>query len=79
MIYCNSTTEVEFARKTRGQSLMARGVREGFLASGFLFAMAFDPVFRWLHDAIIPGNPADPDFLQPSPCAYAELLRPSGR
>ena len=35
---------------------MARGVRQGCPASGFLFAMAFDPIFRWLQDAIIPSN-----------------------
>ena len=31
-------TEVEFAVKARGQFLMARGVRQGCPASGFLFA-----------------------------------------
>ena len=51
---------------------MARGVRQGCPASGFLFAMAFDPIFRWLQDAIIPRNPSAPDFLQPVPCAYAD-------
>ena len=51
---------------------MARGVRQGCPASEFLFAMAFDPIFRRLHDSIIPRNPAAPDFLQPSPCAYAD-------
>ena len=51
---------------------MARGVRQGCPASGFLFAMAFDPIFRWLQDAIIPNNPAGLDFLQPVPCAYAD-------
>ena len=65
-ISCKSTTEVEFQGQTRGQ------FRQGCLASGFLFALAFDPIFRWLHDAIIPRNPADPDFLQPPPCAYAD-------
>ena len=72
-IYVDSNTEVEFAGKTRGQCLMARGVRQ-FLcpASGFLFAMAFDPTFRWLHDSIIPRNPAAPPFLQPSQCACAD-------
>ena len=29
-----------------GQILMAKGVRQGCPASGFLFAMAFDPIFR---------------------------------
>ena len=34
-IYCNSTTHVEFAGRTRGQILTARGVRQGCPASGF--------------------------------------------
>ena len=58
----NSITHVEFAGTERGQFLMARGVRQGCLASGFLFAMAFDPIFRWL------------DFLQLAQCAYADDL-----
>ena len=45
----DSTTHVEFAGATRGQFLMARGVRQGCPASGFLFAMAFDPIF---HDVV---------------------------
>ena len=43
-------------------------------ASGFLFAMAFDPIFRWLQDAIIPRNLAGLDFVQPAQCAYADDL-----
>ena len=58
MIYCDSTAHVEFAGKKKGQFLMARGVRQGCPAS----AMAFDPIFRWLQDAIIPKNPGAPDF-----------------
>ena len=42
----DSITHVEFAGAERGQFLMARGVRQGCPASGFLFAMAFDPIFR---------------------------------
>ena len=71
-IYVNSTADVEFAGKTRGQFFVARGVRQGCPAGGFLFAMAFDPIFRWLRDTIIPRNSAAPDFLQPSPCACAD-------
>ena len=53
---------------TRGQFLMARGVRQGCPASGFLFAMAFDAVFRWLQDAIMPRNPLDAaDFAMAAP------------
>ena len=59
---------------TRGQFLMARGVGQGCPASGFLFAMALDPIFRWLQDAIIPRNPAGLDFLQAAQCSYADDL-----
>ena len=51
---------------------MARGVRQGCPASGFLFAMAFDPIFRWLQESIIPKNPDNLNFLQPEQCAYAD-------
>ena len=73
-IYYDSTTHVEFAGSTRGQFLMARGVRQGCPASGFLFAMAFDPIIRWLQDAIIPRNPAGLELLQPVSCACADDL-----
>ena len=54
---------------------MARGVREGCPTSGFLFLQsAFDPVFRWLQETIIPRNPDQLDFLQPTQCAYADDL-----
>ena len=38
------------------------------------FAMAFDPIFRWLQETIIPKNPDNLDFLQPAQCAYADDL-----
>ena len=53
---------------------MARGVGQGCPASGFLFATAFDSIFRWLQDAIIPRNPDNLDFLQLAQCAYADDL-----
>ena len=53
---------------------MTGGVRLGCPASGFLFAMAFDPIFRWLQETIIPRNPDNLDFLQPVQCAYADDL-----
>ena len=70
-IYCDSTAHVELAGMTRGQFLVARDVRQGCSASGFLFAMAFDPIFRWLQDAIIPQYPGA-YFFQPVPCAHAD-------
>ena len=73
-IYKDSITHVEFAGAERGQFLMARGVRQGCTANGFLFAMAFDPIFRWLQETIIPRNPDNLDFLQPAQCAYADDL-----
>ena len=65
---------VEFAGATRGQFLMARGVRQGCPASGFLFAMAFDPIFRWLQETVMPRNPHKLDFLQSVQCAFADDL-----
>ena len=53
---------------------MARGVRQSCPASGFLFAMAFDPIFRWLQESMIPRNPDNLEFLQPAQCAYADDL-----
>ena len=41
MIYCDSTTLVEFAGKNGGQFFMARCVRQGCLAGGFLFVMSW--------------------------------------
>ena len=73
-IYKDTITHVEFAGAERGQFLIARGVRQGCPASGFLFAVAFDPIFRWLQESIIPKNPDNLDFLQPAQSAYADDL-----
>ena len=54
---------------TLRQFLMARGVRQGCPANGFLFTMASDPFFR---GAVFPTNLAGLDFLQPVPCACAD-------
>ena len=72
--YSDSITHVEFVGADRGQFLMARGVRQGCPASGFLFAMAIDPIFGWLQETVIPRNPDNLDFLQPTQCAYADDL-----
>ena len=34
--------------------------------------MAFDPIFRWLQESIIPRNVSNPEFLQPAQCAHAD-------
>ena len=73
-IHNDSTTHVEFAGATREQFLMARGVRKGCPESDFLFAMAFDTIFRSLQEAVIPKNPDNLDILQPAQCAYADDL-----
>ena len=73
-IFRDSITHVEFAGAERGQILMARGVRQGCPASGFLFAMAFDPIFRRLQESIIPRNVDNLEFLQLAQCAYADDL-----
>ena len=36
--------------------------------------MAFDPIFRWFQESIIPRNPDNMEFLQPAQCAYADDL-----
>ena len=73
-IYRDSITHVEFAGAERGQFLMARGVRQGCPSTGFLIAMAFDPIFRWLQESIITRNVENLEFLQPTQCAYANDL-----
>ena len=73
-IYSDSTMHMEFAGAAPGQFLMAQGVRQGCPASGFLFAMAFDTFFKWLQEVIIPRNPDNLEFLQPTQCAYADDL-----
>ena len=51
-VFCGeSVVTALHAGRTRGQFLMAIGVRQGCPARGFLFSMAFDHIFRWLHVA----------------------------
>ena len=38
------------------------------------FAMAFDPIFRWLQESITPRNPDNLEFLQPAQCACVDDL-----
>ena len=60
----DSIAHVEFVGAERGQFLMARGVRQGCPASGFLFAMAFDPIFRWMASRnYYPKEPRQLGFL----------------
>ena len=56
----------QFLRMFYNNSVTAGGVRKGCPASGFLFVMAFDPIFRVLQNSVIPRG------LPPVPCAYAD-------
>ena len=69
-----SITHVVFVGARRRQFLMARGVRQGCLANGFLFAMAFDPIFRWLQESIILMNVDNLESLQLTQRPYIEDL-----
>ena len=71
-LFNDSTTQVAFLGATRGQFPTARSVRQGCLASGFFFAMAFDTFFRSLQETVIPRIPRNLDLLQPVQCAYAD-------
>ena len=73
-IYRDSITHVEFAGAEGGEFLRTRRVRQGCPASGFLFAMAFDPIFRWLQESTVPKNPDNLKFMQPAQCAYEDDL-----
>ena len=73
-IYNDSTTHVEFEAAARGEFLIARGVRRLSSEKFFVFTMAFDPIFRWLQEGVIPRNPDGLDFLQPAQCAYTDDL-----
>ena len=54
----DSITYVELGRAERGHIFVARGVRQGCLASGFfLRAMISDLIFRWFQESTIPRNP----------------------
>ena len=71
--------KLNLQRKPKDIFFMARGVRQGCPASGFLFAMAFDPIFRWLHDSIIPRNPASQTFFNPLRVPMLTILRSQPR
>ena len=73
-IYSDSITHVAFVGAQRGHFPMARGVRQGCPASGFLFAMASDLIIRCLQESTIPKNPDNLDFLQHAQGAYADVL-----
>ena len=58
--------------KQKGQFLTARGVMQGCPASGLLFVMTFDPIFRWLQNAVTLRDPSLRDSLQPAACPNAD-------
>ena len=46
-----------------GSLPMMRSLRQGCPASGYLFTMTFDPLYRWLLVSAIPLEPRRPWFL----------------
>ena len=53
---------------------MIRGVRQGCPASGYLFTMSFDPVFRWLITYVLPPEAHRPCFQHRTAFAHADDL-----
>ena len=72
VICTDSITSVEHAGATQGLFAMMRLVHQGCPASGHLFTMAFEPVFRWHMTDVLPPEPHRPWFLQRKACAYAD-------
>ena len=65
---------------------MARGVRQGCPARGFLFTISFDPILRWTIGTISPRNDDVPGFLHPEarydpqPAKFlSAMIGPDGR
>ena len=56
-VHNDSTTHVEFAGATRGQFLMAGGVRQGCPASGFLFCDGLRPDLQMAPRNCYPKEP----------------------
>ena len=69
-IYNDSFTHVEFAGATRGQFLVARGCKTA-VQRVVSFCNGLRPYLR-LQEVVIPRNPHNLDFLQPTQCAYAD-------
>ena len=65
---------MEFEGADRGQFLMARGVRQVVQRVVSFLRWLFDPIFRWLYEDVIPRNPGNLEFLQPTQRAYADDL-----
>ena len=74
MIYGDRITAAEDAGKVRGHFAIARGVRQGCLASGCLVAVAFDPNFWWWLDVVIIPRDLSPSTLSATyaKCPYAD-------
>ena len=62
MIYCNGTTHIEFAGRSRGQFLMAQGRETTLSCERLLICNGVRSIFRLLEDTIIPRNPAAPEL-----------------
>ena len=73
-IESDSITHVEFAGADRGTILYDQKCTTELSNEWYPFAMAFDPIFIWLQESIIPRNPDNLEFLQRAQSAYADDL-----
>ena len=67
MISKDSTTALDCAGQVKGHFAVATGVWKGYAPVAFFFMKAFDTIFRWLHNTVIPKDL--PAWLQLTPCA----------
>ena len=78
VFFCNdSCTSGEHAGAARRQFALMRGVRHLCPASGFLFTMPFDPVYRWLMSAVLPHEPHQQGFLERDVLVHTPTILPS--
>ena len=72
--YNDSTIAVEHAVQLRGHFAVVKACETKMPCQRSTDYDGFRPIFIWLHDTVIPRDPSLPEWLQPTPCAYADDL-----